>query len=80
MQSKTARKITILTRDQWLNKCAERLREVIRMEPGEAAAYAIMLHDQQVSDNGRDPAGWDDPVEAADLEASCIADDGDDHG
>lgn len=69
-----------MTRDQWLNKCAERLRDKIGMEPGEAAAYAIMLHDQQVSDNGRDPEGWDTPEEAADDEIACMADDSDDNG
>lgn len=66
-----------MTRDQWLNKCAERLRDKARMEPGEAAAYANMLHEQQVSDNGRDPAKWDDPVDAADEEISLMSDDGD---
>ena len=66
-----------MTRDQWLNKCAERLRDKARMEPGEAAAYATMLHEQQTSDNGRDPDGWDDPNDAADEEISYMSDDGD---
>ena len=61
-----------MTRDQWLKKCAERLRDKTEMDPGEAASYAIMLHDHQVSDNGRDPAGWDDPTKAADEEISMM--------
>lgn len=61
-----------MTRDQWLNKCAEQLREIADMEPGEAAAYAIMLHDHQVSDYGRDPSGWDDPKKAADDEIATM--------
>lgn len=64
-----------MTRDQWLNRCAERLREKAGMEPGEAAASAIMLHENQVKDNGRDPAGWDDPDDAADEEISYMTED-----
>lgn len=69
-----------MTRDQWLEKCAERLREKAGMEPGEAAAYAIMLHDNQVNDNGREPGSWDDPTDTADEEISYMShdEDGDD--
>ena len=63
------------TRDQWLEKCAERLREKSDMEPVEAAAYAIMLHDNQVVDNGREPVKWDDPYDTADEEISYMSDD-----
>lgn len=66
-----------MTRDQWLNKCAERLRDKAGMEPGEAAAYAIILSETQLADNGRNPAKWDDPIDAADEEISLMSDDGD---
>ncbi len=66
-----------MTRDQWLNKCAERLRDKAGMEPGEAAAYAINLSETQLADNGRNPAKWDDPTDAADDEISYMSNDGD---
>jgi len=45
------------------------------MEPGEAARYAILMHEQVVKDDGRDPADWSDPVEIADEEISLMCDD-----
>lgn len=66
-----------MTRDQWLTKCAERLRDKMSLEAGEAAAYAAEMHRLQVVDNGREPARWDDPVEAADTECEHMAHDED---
>lgn len=66
-----------LTRDQWLEKCATRFRDKAEMEPGEAARYAILMHEQMVHDDGRDPADWSDPIEVADEEISLMCDDGD---
>lgn len=45
------------------------------MEPGEAARYAILMHDQVLQDDGRDPRDWGDPIEVADEEISCMCDD-----
>lgn len=64
-----------MTRDIWLERCAERLRDKGGLEPGEAAHYAIMLHDQNLVDNGREPKDWDDPIEIADEEISLMGDD-----
>lgn len=66
-----------MTRDQWLNRCAERLRDKAGMEPGEAAAYAINMSETQVADNGRNPADWDKPNDAADEEISYMSEDED---
>lgn len=65
------------TRDQWLEKCATRFRDKGEMEPGEAARYAILMHEQVVKDDGRDPRQWSDPGQVADTEISLISDDGD---
>lgn len=65
------------TRDQWLEKCAARFRDKAQMEPGEAARYAITMHEQVVKDDGRTPSDWSDPIEIADEEISLMCDDGD---
>ncbi len=64
-----------MTRDQWLEKCATRFRDKAAMEPGEAARYAILMHDQVLQDDGRDPSDWSDPIEVADEEISMMCDD-----
>lgn len=65
------------TRDQWLDKCAARFRDKAQMEPGEAAQYAILMHEQVVKDDGRDPKDWPDPITSADEELSLMYDDRD---
>lgn len=65
-----------MTRDQWLNRCAERLRDKASMEPGEAAAYAIDLSETQRADHGRNPADWANPIDVADEEVRLLSDDG----
>lgn len=57
-----------MTRDQWLEQCAERLRDQGDMEPGVAAYVAIELSEQQQADHGRNPHHWDNPGAAADEE------------
>lgn len=57
-----------MTRDQWLEKCAAKLRDDGGMEPGEAAAYAIRLSEAQQHDWGRNPAHWLKPERVASEE------------
>ena len=64
-----------MTRDQWLEKCATRFRDKAAMEPGEAARYAILMHEQVLQDDGRDPRDWAEPIEVADEEISLMCDD-----
>lgn len=61
-----------MTRDQWLEQCAERLREVGLITPREAHAVAEQLFELQKSSNGRDPRDWQDPVAAAEEEIQIM--------
>lgn len=61
-----------MTRDQWLEQCAERLREVWVVDARTAHAVAGELFDVQQAVNGRDPRNWIEPVAAAEAEIQIM--------
>lgn len=64
-----------MTRDQWLRRCAQRFIDRGGLDTGEAAACAEECARTQLDENGRNPAGWDKPEDAADEEMSYWTDD-----
>lgn len=65
-----------MTRDRWLRLCAQRLIDRGGLDDGTAAACAAECARHQQDINGRKPARWDKPKDAADEEMSYWTDDG----
>lgn len=54
-----------MTRDKWLERCAQRFIDKAEMDPGSAAACAREAALDQRQARGMDPARWDAPEKAA---------------
>lgn len=62
-----------MTRDQWLAQAAQQLMAHGGMDLGSATAYAEEMIAWQRQDNGRNPAHWDAPGDAAEREVKLWA-------
>lgn len=56
-----------MTRDKWLDRCAQRFIDKADMDPGSAAACAREAALDQRHAHGMDPLRWDKPEAAADA-------------
>lgn len=59
-------------RNAWKRICAQRLKDKIHMETGEAAATAEALAWLEEKVSGDDPDQWDEPTHAADLHIASL--------
>lgn len=64
-----------MTRDRWMRECAQRLIDRGGLDDAAAAANAAECARHQQEMNGRSPARWDKPADAADEEMSYWTDD-----
>lgn len=59
-----------MDRAEWERRCAARYREIMTIEPDEAASLAADNASVEAVARGPDVAGWQDPAEAANEDMS----------
>lgn len=64
-----------MTRDQWLQQCAQRFMDRSDADAGSAAAYAKECAAAEQQAHGSEPRNWTAPADAADEEMSYWDDD-----